>query len=152
MSGGIDPKTAAILSGYSPESAGDKASHLLREESVQDRVFSALRRAGITQDSLAQVAAAGLRATETKLVTYEGRVTERVEIPDHSARHRFWQDLNKVLGNFPKEDNGPQASLVIVVPEEILAPGHVDHCACGSCLEEYNRRAGHAHLREPSDE
>jgi hypothetical protein len=40
MNGAVDPKTAKILSGYSAESASDKASHLLREESVQDRVFS----------------------------------------------------------------------------------------------------------------
>jgi hypothetical protein len=101
---------------------------------------------------LAQVAAVGLEATETKLVTYEGRVTERVEVPDHHARHRFWQDLNKVLGNFPKEDNGPQASLVIIVPHKTLLPGHSESCQCDECIAEYNRRAGHTHLREPSDE
>ena len=46
----------------------------------------ALARAGITPDTVAQKLREGMEANETKLATWEGKFTDRVEVPDHSSR------------------------------------------------------------------
>jgi hypothetical protein len=97
--------------------------------SVQD----ALERAGLTTDALLAHAKQGLSATETKLAIFEGKFTDERQVCDNTTQHKYWQDVAKIAGMFPREDSGPTAALFVKMPIAILAPGHSPTCLCSEC-------------------
>jgi hypothetical protein len=121
-SGKTNLKEAALAAGYTENDAAHHGSELVRRPEIQGLILRALNEAGITQQRLADVASRGLDATETKLVTFEGEVKSREEIPDWHARHKFWRDSNMIFGNFPKEEgNVQQAALIVKLPGDAKA-------------------------------
>ncbi len=98
-------------------------------------VERALALAGITPESLASHAAQGLRATETKLATWEGKFTDERQVNDNTTQHKYWQDLAKIAGMFPREDAPATAQLFVRLPDVVLTPGHGKTCACPSCCQ-----------------
>jgi hypothetical protein len=108
---------------------------------VQNRIYNILAKAGITPESLAAHAAEGLRANETKLASWEGRFTDERQVPDHSARYRYFEATSKMLGMFPQEESQPTGQLILVLPSAVLTPGHKEHCNCDTCVENWNKMA-----------
>ena len=99
----------------------------------------ALSRAGITPEWVAQKLREGMDAMEVKLATWEGKFTDRVEVPDNSARFRNVEAASKMLGMFPDEPTGPTAQLIVRIPDVTHAPGHGPTCSCQECGEQWER-------------
>jgi hypothetical protein len=101
----------------------------------------ALARAGITLDTIAQKLREGMEATETKLATWDGRFTDRVEVPDHSAWFRNVEAAGKMLEMFPKEETNQQAALLIRLPDVELTPNHGKSCTRRECAGNWSKMA-----------
>jgi hypothetical protein len=80
-------------------------------------------------------------ANETKLATWEGKFTDRVEVPDHSARFRNVEAAGKMLGMFPKEETNMQAALLVRLPGVELTPNHGKSCSCSECADNWSKMA-----------
>ena len=113
---------AAVLAGYSADSADDAGASLLRNPQVQRSILQAFVRQGIDDDFLAAKVRAGLDATATwRHVNREtGKVIERTD-PDPYARHKYVETAMRARGDFPKEDNGPTAALILKLPTACTA-------------------------------
>jgi phage terminase small subunit len=109
---------AAVLAGYSPDSADDIGAQLLRSEQVQALVGQAMERAGITSDLLFQSLKDGLQANEVKLATANGKFSDERCIPDHHARFKFQDLAHRLRGDLQKEPVVQQAALIIKLPNE----------------------------------
>ena len=67
-------------------------------------VLAALERNGIAPELLDEVGLEGLHATETRVITNNGVVTDGVEVPDYHARLKYWREYNLMVGRLGKED------------------------------------------------
>jgi hypothetical protein len=110
-----------------------------------DFVRGALSRAGIDDDKLATVAAEGLDAKHTKILTdRDGNAVDAIEMPDYKSRHAFWRDIlmaKGVLGNDRDSQGGGSGGLIIVAPEAaIVVEGHPPACTCDECIEAWNEK------------
>lgn len=108
-----------------------------------DFVQSALARAGITDDKLAQVAAEGLEAKNYRYLTdRDGNIVDVIEMPDHQNRHRFWRDLLMVKGYLGSDrEQVASGGLMIIVPEQArVVKGHPPTCTCDECIKAWNDR------------
>jgi hypothetical protein len=79
----------------------DTVGKILKEGQIaphaKGSVGDALARAGLTTDALLAHAKQGLTATETKLASFEGKFTDEREVADNVTRHKYWQDVAKIL-------------------------------------------------------
>jgi len=101
----------------------------------------ALSRAGITPETIAQKLRQGMEATETKLATWEGKFTDRVEVPDNSARFRYVEAGAKILSMFPDASPQLQAQLILKLPSRVILPGHGEDCTCQECIDAWEAGA-----------
>jgi hypothetical protein len=76
----------------------------------------ALEKAGVTDDLLATKLREGLDAMKTELVTFQGAVTDQVDMIAWDSRHRYLDTALKVKGHFPKEDVNVQTALILKIP------------------------------------
>ena len=104
------------------------------EQVVPEDMVRILARAGITPETVAQKVREGMEATETKLATWEGKFTDRVEVPDNSARFRNVEAAAKMLSMFPDESSQFHAQLIVKLPSRVLVPGHDEACTCQECV------------------
>lgn len=115
----------------------DTVAKILKEGQVgphaKGSVEHALERAGLTTDALLAHAKQGLTATETKLATWEGKFTDERQVSDNTTQHKYWQDLAKIAGMFPREDATATAQLFVRLPDIELTPAHGNHCLCADC-------------------
>jgi hypothetical protein len=120
----------------------DTVARILKEAQMgphaQGSVEQALERAGLTTDALLAHAKQGLMATETKLVTFEGKFTDEREVADNTTRHKYWHDAAKMAGMFPREDAAPVTQLLVRLPIAVLVPGHSESCTCRECWDAWN--------------
>src|SRR5947209_8093913 len=96
-------------------------------------IENALDRAGLTTDALLAHAKSGLTATETKLASFEGKFTDERQVTDNTTQYKYWQDLAKIAGMFPREEATATAALFVRLPDEVLTPGHPNTCICDEC-------------------
>jgi hypothetical protein len=135
----------------------DTVGRILREGQIgpyaKGSVEDALARAGLTVDALLAHAKQGLSATETKLATFEGKFTDERQVSDNTTQHKYWQDVAKIAGMFPREDATAQAALFVKMPITVLAPGHSPSCVCSECASAWEEqcRAIPATLPELAD-
>jgi len=115
----------------------DTVAKILKEGQLgphsKGSVEQALERAGLTTDALLAHAKQGLTATETKLATWEGKFTDERQVSDNTTQHKYWQDLAKISGMFPREDTAATAQLFVRLPDVMLMPGHPNTCLCVEC-------------------
>jgi len=93
---------------------------MLRERDVRSLIVQVQEQVGITDQYLAKRLKEGLEARETKVVTHEGQVTDKVDLPDFHAREKYLQMAHKLRGDFPRDDMGPQAALILRIGDEPL--------------------------------
>src|SRR5712692_8720328 len=117
----------------------DTVGKILREGQIgphaKGSVENALARAGLTTDALLAHAKQGLTATETKLATFEGKFTDERQVSDNTTQHKYWQDLAKIAGMFPREDTTATAQLFVRLPDIELTPNHGKVCSCQDCCK-----------------
>jgi hypothetical protein len=94
-----------------------------------------LNRAGLTKDFIAEKLREGTAATEVKLATFEGKFTDRLDVPDNSARYRNIELAAKIHGMLPTEQAGMVAQLFVRLPEGVLTAGHPKTCTCAECCK-----------------
>jgi Terminase small subunit len=112
---------AAVLAGYSPDSADDIGAQLLRSEQVQALIGRAMEQAGITSAVLFKGLKNGLAAEEVKLATKDGRFSDERRIPDWHARVKYQEMSHRLRGDLQKEPAVQQAALIIRLPAEANA-------------------------------
>jgi phage terminase small subunit len=112
---------AAVLAGYSPDSADDIGAQLLRSEQVQQLVGAAMERARITSELIFSGLKDGLRAEEVKLATKDGKFSDERRIPDWHARAKFQEMTHRLREDWPKETQIQQAALIIKLPADAKA-------------------------------
>lgn len=90
------PEEALRIAGYSESCAKFAQSRIIQKPIVQNVMAEAMARAGIDADSLAQVAADGLRC-------YKPVVVDKCleEYPDHSTRHKYLETCVELAGLKP---------------------------------------------------
>lgn len=103
---GKSKRQAAIDAGYSPKSANAIAHEALRKPTVQAAFQRALKKAGITEDKLAQVMREGLDAQKVISAVVVGadaneKTQDFIDVPDHPTRHKFLETAIKVKGLDP---------------------------------------------------
>ena len=88
-------KQAMIDAGYAETSANQQQAVLgaLRNNEAMQ---AALRKVGVTEDTLAEVAKEGLGATRLISINFKTH-----EIPDHTARHSFFKTTAELMDAFP---------------------------------------------------
>ncbi len=89
-------RQAALAAGYSPATA-THACRILEGANVRQE-FQTLLRRSVDADKLGQRIAEGLDAMETKLVTYEGQITDRVDLVNWDARLAYIEIAAKYTG------------------------------------------------------
>jgi phage terminase small subunit len=107
---GKTKKKAAEDAGYSPKSAQSQASENLRKPNVREVFLRAMDKAGITDEKLATVMSEGLEAKRAISAVVgndaTGKTMDFIDVPDHNARHRFFDSAAKIKGlEAPKEIN-----------------------------------------------
>src|SRR5271163_4410015 len=88
-----------------------------REVRSIESIFAA---AGLTPASVAESYARLSQANDIRLATFEGKFTDRVEVPDENIRHKAIADVAKILNLFPKEESGPVAALFVRLPDRTM--------------------------------
>jgi terminase small subunit-like protein len=97
---------SAVLAGYSPDSADDIGSRLLRSEQVQQLIGRELEKAGITSEFIFSGLKDGLRAEEIKLATKDGKFSDQHRQPDWHARAKYQEMAHRLRGdNFTEGRN-----------------------------------------------
>ena len=115
-----DATKSAQLAGYEVDTAASKGAQLLREESIQKSILGAMERNGIGEDFLAQGIKDGLRADETRFFSDKGVVKDERQVKDWHSRAKFQELAHRLRGDYPKEDNLPQAALIISIGDKAL--------------------------------
>jgi hypothetical protein len=105
MEGKMTLKAAMLKAGYAESSSNQQSSALgaLRNNT---RMQEALRKAGFTEEFIAEKIMDGLKATRNapaKDKESDEEIAE--EIPDHHARHKFLQTGAEMLDAFPAKKN-----------------------------------------------
>lgn len=108
------------------KTAGAAGSALLKTLSNREEV---LKHAGLNTEEMGILArkaikktAEKLRAKTTKVATYEGKITDTLELPDHEVQLKAANQLLEVTGAFPsrfreQEGDGPlQINIQVIVP------------------------------------
>jgi hypothetical protein len=111
-------------------------------------VQTALVKAGITDDRLAEIAAAGMDAFFQKIITdNDGAIIDVINQPDWKSRHAFWRDIlmvKKLLGNDTENAAGGSGGLVIITPDAArVQTGHPAACVCDECRVQWEEKARH---------
>jgi hypothetical protein len=96
-------------------------------------IEKALARAGITRDTVANKMRELLEAKDVRLAAFEGKFTDRVDIPDVNIQAKTVEMAGKMLEMFPREDTNLSTQLFIRIPEVSLSPGHPPTCLCAEC-------------------
>lgn len=90
------PEEALRIAGYSESCAKFAQSRIIQKPIVQNIMAEAMARAGIDADSLAKVAADGLKCHKPVVVD---KCLE--EYPDHSTRHKYLETCVELAGLKP---------------------------------------------------
>lgn len=67
-------------------------------------VKSAMRTVGITEELIAQKIREGMDATETKIASFEGAITDKLELPDMGERRAYLDMALRLRGDYPKDE------------------------------------------------
>ena len=118
------------------------------QRSKADSPEQILNRAGLTKDYIAEKLREGTAATEVKLATFEGKFTDRLDVPDNSARYRNIELAAKIHGMLPTEQAGMVAQLFVRLPDAVLTPGHPKTCTCADCCRAWEQ-VPNAEIVEP---
>ena len=106
-------KEAAIIAGYSPDTAISMASHLSTNVNIHEALAEAFEKHNLTEDRIAGKIDDGLEAN--KVIGYLNNKTsgvqkvsdEFIEIPDHHARHKYLDTLCKLKGHYIGKEDAP---------------------------------------------
>lgn len=109
-----------MLPGEMSETAAEKwASRTVRDVRFQNEFQRMLARKGLSEEKLAQIHAENLEATKTIVATHEGKITDKLKVPDYPARQRAVDSGWNLHGRHkPAEVEQPQGPTIIYVTQE----------------------------------
>ena len=119
-----DKKLSNVAAGYKSVNVNPLKSKLVRRqvETSLERVRKELRKRGVTEGRLAEVLGRGLDAKRTELVTFQGKITDAVEVPDFHAQHKFLETGLEVFEAKPKSgESTTNVAVVLHVPQQPLS-------------------------------
>src|SRR2546422_1045244 len=74
-----------------------KAGETLSRADARKLMLASLARYGLTPETLAKYAKAGLEAMEVKVTFFRGEFHE-TEVPDWPTRYKFFAEINRIFG------------------------------------------------------
>jgi len=95
-----------------------------------EKIFASV---GITPETIATKFRELQEAKDVRLASFEGKFTDRVDVPDGNVQFRATEATAKILGLFPKEDTAAVAQLFVRLPDAVLTKGHPQTCTCAEC-------------------
>jgi hypothetical protein len=114
---------AAPAGELTPSGADSWADRTLKDERLQGTFAQMLDRKGLSEQRIAEVHAENLTATKVvATATKEGQITDVLERPDYSTRHRAVQAAWRLRGRdrTADEDGGSERLQIVVLPETKL--------------------------------
>jgi hypothetical protein len=131
-------KKAMEIAGYSENSINNGN---FRNEIARRSIDKAFLSAGVTDERLAAVHAEGLAATQVKIASHEGMITDEREYVDHNARHKFLETAYKVKGILKDDDPSGAGGLILIGVKTEVVAGHDPICQCDECNAAWTERA-----------
>ena len=123
----MEPRTAQIVS------------------NAYEFVQTALSRAGITDNFLAELAREGMSAFNQKIITDQnGNIIDVVNMPDWRNRHAFWRDIlmaKKILGS--ELTANVQAGGLFIFSNDAgrMVSSHPPACTCDDCIKAWEEKS-----------
>lgn len=95
---------AALEAGYSPATARNAGQKIAKHPDVVAAFRRAMKKAGITDDHVAQRIKEGLDAEETKLFQKDGFVTDSRNVVAHGERRQMVELVTRINNLVPRPD------------------------------------------------
>src|SRR2546426_2935599 len=127
-----------------------KAGETLSRADARKLMLASLARYGLTPETLAKYAKAGLEAMEVKVTFFRGEFHE-TEVPDWPTRYKFFAEINRIFGAAAPQEPAQVAvgQVTIVAPTQQWLPGHEEFCQCDGCLKLWEDNSGLQHNALP---
>jgi phage terminase small subunit len=116
-------KQAAIAAGYSPKSAENYASQIVRTPAVQETYRQIMERVGLSDDYLAQKGMSLLNAKQSHFFQKDGMVTDSREVEALETQRKTWVTINQLAGHL--KDKGEldiRIGIMAMVVDALQAP------------------------------
>jgi hypothetical protein len=134
---GVAESQIAKQLSISPSTVKTILSEARYGESTKLSVEQTLAKVGITHETISRKLLELTNAADVRLASFEGKFTDRLDVPDGAIQFRSAEALAKIAGMFPREDAAIVAQLFVRLPEGELIKGHTAQCTCPECCERW---------------
>ena len=121
---GLNKHDSKIEAGYT-ENVSTK--YIEERKGLKEALLMALHRKGLTSQSLAEKLINGLNSKKLLYATFEGKITDKLEVNDNETQHKYFKNALEIRGDISDKTDQVVNIGIVQVPD-------------GKDVEEWNKK------------